>query len=120
MKDERFKNYLLSEVAKMREKNEEIFGGKREPYNSSHAEREFVLRHLEKLIENYDPSGYVVTDGHHLYFKEWDDIHAVIVIDDMPGVSSVAKHFNNFEEAQKVADILGWRVQKLEETDELN
>ena len=113
MKDEKLKNYLLTEIAKMRKKHEEIFGGKGAPYSSSHADREFVLRHFENLIENYDPDGYIVTDGHHLYFKDWDDVHAVVVVDDMPGASSVARHFDNLEEAQKVADILGWQVKKL-------
>ncbi|MGT2638072.1 hypothetical protein ACVRWL_09950 [Streptococcus ratti] len=113
MKDERLKNYLLIEIAKMRKKHEEIFGGKGEPYNSSRAEREIVLGHLEKLIKNYDPNGYIVTDGHHLYFKEWDDVFAIVVVDDMPGADSEAKRFNNLEEAQKVADILGWQVKKM-------
>ncbi|EMB67402.1 hypothetical protein LGW90_03880 [Streptococcus mutans] len=113
MKDEQLKNYLLLEIAKMRKKHEEIFGGKGEPYNSSRAEREFVLSHLEKLIKNYDPDGYVITDGHHLYFKEWNDVYAVVVVDDMPGADSEAKHFKTLEEAQKVADILGWQVKKM-------
>ncbi|KLL38765.1 hypothetical protein SUQ93_10425 [Streptococcus agalactiae] len=113
-KIEKLKNYLLFEIAEMRKKNEEIFGGKGEPYNSSHAEREFVLRYLEKLIKNYEPDSYVVTDGHHLYFKDWDDVYAVVVLDNMPGASSEAKHFNNLEDAQKVADSLGWQVRKME------
>ncbi|MGT2930215.1 hypothetical protein ACVR1G_08320 [Streptococcus dentasini] len=60
-------------------------------------------------------NSYVVTDGNHLYFTNWYDVFAVVAVDDMPGADSVAKRFNNFEEAQEVADALGWQVRKVEE-----
>ena len=58
---------------------------------------------------------YIVTDGKHLYFRNWDDVFAVIVVDDMPGADSEAKRFNSFDDAQQVADTLGWQVRKVKE-----
>ncbi|CAO77372.1 hypothetical protein M102_gp22 [Streptococcus phage M102] len=46
---------------------------------------------------------YVVTDGCGLYFRKWDDIN-------QPGILSASRRFDSLQEAQKVADALGWRV----------
>lgn len=56
---------------------------------------------------------YVVTDGNHLYFKNYqEDIEIVILVDEQPGTMEYVKKFNTKEEAQKAADILGWKVQE--------
>lgn len=59
---------------------------------------------------------YVVTDGNHLYFKNYqEDIEIVILVDEQPGTMEYVKKFNTKEEAQEAADILGWKVQEVEE-----
>lgn len=58
---------------------------------------------------------YVVTDGNHLYFKNYqEDIEIVILVDEQPGTMEYVKKFDTKEEAQKAADILGWKVQEVE------
>lgn len=58
---------------------------------------------------------YVVTDGNHLYFKGYqEDVDIVILADEQPGTMDYVKKFNTKEEAQKAADILGWKVQEVE------
>ena len=58
---------------------------------------------------------YVVTDGNHLYFKGYqEDVDIVILVDEQPGTMEYVKKFNTKEEAQKAADILGWKVQEVE------
>ena len=58
---------------------------------------------------------YVVTDGNHLYFKGYqEDVEIVILADEQPGTMDYVKKFDTKEEAQKVADILGWKVQEAE------
>ena len=58
---------------------------------------------------------YVVTDGNHLYFKNYqEDIEIVILVDEQPGTMEYVKKFDTKEEAQKAADILGWKVQEAE------
>ncbi len=52
---------------------------------------------------------FVVTNG-YLYFVEWDDTRAVIAIDNQPGILSVVKRFDSFDQAKKVADLLNWKV----------
>lgn len=55
---------------------------------------------------------YVVTDGNHLYFKNYqEDIEIVILVDEQPGTMEYVKKFDTKEEAQKAADILGCKVQ---------
>ena len=57
---------------------------------------------------------YVVTDGNHLYFKNYqEDIEIVILVDEQPGTMEYVKKFDTKEEAQKAADILGWKVQEV-------
>lgn len=68
-------------------------------------------------FDGYDIQGtkYVVTDGNHLYFKNYqEDIEIVILVDEQPGTMEYVKKFNTKEEAQKAADILGWKVQEAE------
>ena len=59
---------------------------------------------------------YVVTDGNHLYFQKYqEDIKIVILADEQPGTMAYVKKFDTKEEAQKVADILGWKVEEVKE-----
>ncbi|HGJ7128062.1 TPA: DUF1642 domain-containing protein [Streptococcus pneumoniae] len=67
-------------------------------------------------LDGYDIQGtkYVVTDGNHLYFKNYqEDIEIVILLDEQPGTMEYVKKFDTKEEAQKAADILGWKVQEV-------
>ena len=58
---------------------------------------------------------YVVTDGNHLYFKGYqEDVDIVILADEQPGTIDYVKKFDTKEEAQKVADVLCWKVQEVE------
>ncbi len=58
---------------------------------------------------------YVVTDGNHLYFKKCqEDVEIVILVDDMPGTMDDVKKFDSKDEAQEIADVLGWKVQEVE------
>ena len=68
-------------------------------------------------LDDYDiqETKYVVTDGNHLYFKNYqEDIEIVILVDEQPGTMEYVKKFDTKEEAQKAADILGWKVQEVE------
>lgn len=59
-------------------------------------------------------SKYVVTDGNHLYFKGYqEDVDIVILADEQPGTMYYVKKFDTKEEAQKVADVLGWKVEEV-------
>nr|DAR19380.1 MAG TPA: Protein of unknown function (DUF1642) [Caudoviricetes sp.] len=69
-------------------------------------------------LDDYDiqKTKYVVTDGNHLYFKNYqEDIEIVILVDEQPGTMDYVKKFDTREEAQKAADILGWKVQEVKE-----
>ena len=58
---------------------------------------------------------YVVTDGNHLYFKKCqEDVEIVILADDMLGTMDDVKKFDSKDEAQKIADILDWKLQEVE------
>ena len=58
---------------------------------------------------------YVVTDGNHLYFKGYqEDVDIVILADEQPGTMDYVKKFDTKEEAQEIANILGWKVQEVE------
>ena len=68
-------------------------------------------------LDGYEIHGtrYVVTDGNHLYFKNYqEDVEIVILVDEQPGTMEYVKKFNTKEEAQEAADILGWKVQEVE------
>ena len=59
---------------------------------------------------------YVVTDGNHLYFKKYqEDVEIVILVDEQPGTMNYVKKFDTREEAQEVADILGWKVEEVKD-----
>lgn len=69
-------------------------------------------------LDGYEIQGakYVVTDGNHLYFKNYqEDIEIVILVDEQPGTIEYVKKFDTKKEAQKVADILGWKVQEVDD-----
>ncbi|HEM2581399.1 TPA: DUF1642 domain-containing protein [Streptococcus suis] len=57
---------------------------------------------------------YVVTDGNKLYLKEFDELNAIIIIDDVVGAVDYAKRYDDKTEAQKAADELGWIVKEVE------
>lgn len=57
---------------------------------------------------------YTVTDGNKLYLKEFDELNAVIIIDDIVGATDYAKRYSDKSEAQKAADELGWFVKEVE------
>ena len=68
-------------------------------------------------LDDYDiqETKYVITDGNHLYFKNYqEDIEIVILVDDQVGTMEYVKKFDTKEEAQKVANVLGWKVQEAE------
>lgn len=69
-------------------------------------------------LDGYDveqEKRYVVTDGNHLYFKECqEDVKIVILADEMPGTMNYVKKFDSKDEAQKVANLLGWKVEEVE------
>ena len=53
-------------------------------------------------LDGYDiqETKYVVTDGNHLYFKNYqEDIEIVILVDEQPGTMEYVKKFNTKEEA---------------------
>lgn len=47
-----------------------------------------------------------------LYFKCWNEVDAVFIIDDQPGAYESAFVFNKREDAEKVAQLVGGRVVK--------
>ena len=56
----------------------------------------------------------MVTDGNHLYFKKYqEDVEIVILVDEQPGTMDYVKKFDTREDAQKVADILGWKIEEV-------
>ncbi|NQN39214.1 DUF1642 domain-containing protein [Streptococcus suis] len=57
---------------------------------------------------------YVVTDGNKLYLKEFDELNAIIIIDDVVGAVDYAKRYEDKTKAQQAADELGWIVQEVE------
>ncbi|MGO0065825.1 DUF1642 domain-containing protein [Streptococcus suis] len=56
---------------------------------------------------------YVVTDGNKLYLKEFDELNAVIIIDDVVGAIDHVKRYSDKTAAQKAADELGWVVKEV-------
>lgn len=81
----------------------------------------FYEGNIEKFVrawlDGYDiqETKYVVTDGNHLYFKKCqEDIEIVILVDEQPGTMEYVKKFDTKEEAQEIANILGWKVQEVE------
>lgn len=74
-----------------------------------------TLVNMHQFGYEIEETKYVVTDGNHLYFKGYqEDVEIVILADEQPGTMDYVKKFDTKEEAQKVADILGWKVQEAE------
>ena len=74
-----------------------------------------TLVNMHQFGYEVEETKYVVTDGNHLYFKGYqEDVEIVILADEQPGTMDYVKKFDTKEEAQKVADILGWKVQEVE------
>ena len=57
---------------------------------------------------------YVVTDGKRCYFERWDEVRAIIILDDMVGYENYVKKFASKSEAEEVAEQLGWVVKEVE------
>lgn len=57
---------------------------------------------------------YVVTDGNKLYLKEFNELNAIIIIDDVVGAIDYAKRYEDKTKAQQAADKLGWVVKEVE------
>lgn len=100
-----------------------VYGAMRtiEDYEDKRVPNWFYEGNIEKFclawILGYEveKTKYVVTDGNHLYFKNYqEDIEIVILVDEQPGTMEYVKKFNTKEEAQEAADILGWKVQEVE------
>ncbi|WP_431031733.1 hypothetical protein [Streptococcus anginosus] len=83
-------------------------------------ETEIVIDDLKLLDDPLESmqkkQRYVVTDGKHLYFQKFqEDVEIVILLDNQPGAIDYVKKFDSKEEAQRVADILGWEVEEVQE-----
>lgn len=106
-----------------RKYNFHVYGAMRtiEDYEDKRVLNWFYEGNIEKFclawILGYEveKTKYVVTDGNHLYFKGYqEDVDIVILADEQPGTMDYVKKFDSKEEAQKAADILGWKVQEVE------
>lgn len=78
----------------------------------------YITDDIRAWLDDYDiqKTKYVVTDGNHLYFKNYqEDIEIVILVDEQPGTMDYVKKFDTREGAQKAADILGWKVQEVKD-----
>ena len=100
-----------------------VYGAMRtiEDYEDKRVPNWFYEGNIEKFclawILGYEveKTKYVVTDGNHLYFKGYqEDVDIVTLADEQPGTMDYVKKFDSKEEAQKAADILGWKVQEVE------
>ncbi|HEL1912186.1 TPA: hypothetical protein TZH52_002086, partial [Streptococcus suis] len=49
-----------------------------------------------------------------LYLKEFDELNAIIIIDDVVGAVDYAKRYEDKTKAQQAADELGWIVKEVE------
>lgn len=83
-------------------------------------ETEIVIDDLKLLDDPLESmqkkQRYVVTDGNYLYFQKYqEDVEIVILADEMPGIMNSVKKFDTKEEAQEVADVLGWEVEEVQE-----
>lgn len=57
---------------------------------------------------------YVVTDGNHLHLKEYKDVGIIAISNKISESTRYIKKFENKDEAQKIADVLKWKVQEVE------
>lgn len=108
-KDEKLKVYLLNQIDEIKSNVQKNIINCTD--TSDVAIRIQTLEIIEKIIKNYNSNGYRVTNGKGLYFKEWDDVYPVIVINDQPAAITEAKIFNDIDSAQVVAKQLGWQVE---------
>lgn len=68
-------------------------------------------------LDGYDverEKQYVVTDGNHLYLKEYKDVGIIAISNKISESTRYIKKFENKDEAQKIADVLKWKVQEVE------
>ena len=68
-------------------------------------------------LDGYDvepEKRYVVTDGNHLYLKEYKDVGIIAISNKISESTRYIKKFENKDEAQKIADVLKWKVQEVE------
>ncbi|MFZ7338817.1 DUF1642 domain-containing protein [Streptococcus suis] len=89
--------------------------------NAQNKESEWIINNEETFarawLDGYEVEQeklYVVTDGNKLYLKEFDELNAVVIIDDVVGATDYAKRYSDKIEAQKAADELGWIVKEAE------
>ena len=115
---------VVAEFIEFKKKNNfHVYGAMRtiEDYHDKKVSNWFYEGNIEKfclawiLGSEVEKTKYVVTDGNHLYFKGYqEDVDIVILADEQPGTMEYVKKFDTKEEAQKAADILGWKVQEVE------
>ncbi|HEM3612147.1 TPA: DUF1642 domain-containing protein [Streptococcus suis] len=89
--------------------------------NAQNKESEWIITNEDTFarawLDGYEVEQerlYVVTDGNKLYLKEFDELNAIIVINDVVGAVDYAKRYSDKTEAQKAADELGWVVKEVE------
>ncbi|WP_449451660.1 DUF1642 domain-containing protein [Streptococcus suis] len=88
--------------------------------NAQNKESEWIITNEDTFarawLDGYEVEQerlYVVTDGNKLYLKEFDELNAIIVINDVVGAVDYAKRYADKAEAQKAADELGWIVKEV-------
>ncbi|MDG3136299.1 DUF1642 domain-containing protein [Streptococcus suis] len=88
--------------------------------NAQNKESEWIITNEDTFarawLDGYEVEQerlYVVTDGNKLYLKEFDELNAVIIIDDVVGSTDYAKRYSDKTEAKKAADELGWIVKEV-------
>lgn len=72
---------------------------------------------IKAVLFGYDveqEKRYVVTDGNHLYLKEYKDVGIIAISNKISESTRYIKKFENKDEAQKIADVLKWKVQEVE------
>ncbi|MBS8081768.1 DUF1642 domain-containing protein [Streptococcus suis] len=89
--------------------------------NAQNKESEWIINNEETFarawLDGYEVEQeklYVVTDGNKLYLKEFDELNAVVIIDDVVGAVDYAKRYEDKTKAQQAADELGWIVKEVE------
>ncbi|WP_449463549.1 hypothetical protein [Streptococcus suis] len=60
---------------------------------------------------------YVVRSG-RCYFANWDEVRAVVVLDDMVGFEDYVAYFDTQEEALSIAIQLGWEIEEVSRREE--
>lgn len=90
-------------------------------YNAQNKESEWIIKNEETFArawyDGYEIKQeklYVITDGNKLYLKEFNELNAIIIIDDVEGAVDYAKRYRDKAKAQQAADNLGWIVKEVE------